>query len=185
MDKNTDHPIRQTRHPAQRVGIFADVQNLFYSARNIYDAKTHFGKLLKFIAAGRKLVRAIAYIVQKEGVNQSGFVEALGRFGYEVKSKLLIIRADGTAKGDWDMGIAIDSIAMADKLDTVVLLSGDGDFVPLVEMLKARGCRVEVLAFERSTAAELKDAATLYIPIEERFLLKEERKQAIRAKTGD
>lgn len=177
MNKHTSQTIPRTRHPDQRVGVFADVQNLFYSARNIYDAKTHFGKLLKFIVAERKLVRAVAYIVQKEGVDQSNFVEALERFGYEVKSKVLKIRADGTAKGDWDMGIAIDSVAMADKLDTVVLVSGDGDFVPLVEMLKARGCRVEVLAFERSTAAELKEAATLYIPIEERFLLKEERRR--------
>lgn len=165
------------RHKDQRVAVFVDVQNLFYSARNIYDAKMHFGKLLDFISRGRKLIRAIAYIVQKEGVDQSSFVEALHRFGYEIRSKVLKQRPDGTAKGDWDMGIAIDTISMADKLDTVVLVSGDGDFVPLVEMLKARGCRVEVMAFERSTAAELKSAATLYIRVEESLLLKERGKR--------
>ena len=163
--------VSRGRHPHQRVGIFVDVQNLFYSARNIYNAKINFSKLLEVATAGRKLIRAIAYIVQKEGVDQSGFIEALQRLGYEIKSKDLRVRIDGSAKGDWDMGIAIDSIAMADKLDTVALSSGDGDFVPLVEMLKARGCRVEVIAFERSTAMELKEAATLYLPIEESWLI--------------
>lgn len=163
--------ISGARHHHQRVGFFVDVQNLFYSARNIYNAKINFTRLLEAATAGRKLIRAIAYIVQKEGVDQSGFIEALQRLGYEIKSKDLRVRVDGSAKGDWDMGIAIDSIAMADKLDTVVLASGDGDFVPLVEMLKARGCRVEVIAFERSTAQELADAAGLYISIEESWLI--------------
>ena len=163
------------RHKDQAVGVFVDVQNLFYSARNIFDAKTHFGKLLEYVVDGRKLMRAVAYIVTKEGTDPSGFVEALDRFGYEVRNKILKQRPDGTSKGDWDMGIAIDTIAAADKLDTVILVSGDGDFVPLVEMLKARGCRVEVAAFEKSTAHELRAAAHLYLPIEEDLLFKPNR----------
>ena len=165
------------QHKNQRVGIFVDVQNLFYSARNLYDAKIDFGKLLDFVVGGRLLIRAIAYLVHKEGVDQSGFVEALRRFGYEIKSKDLKERADGSAKGDWDMGIAIDSISIAPRLDTVVLISGDGDFVPLVELLQARGCRVEVLAFERSTAVELKEAADFYTAIEESLLLVEKKRR--------
>jgi uncharacterized LabA/DUF88 family protein len=185
MRKNKEYAIPNTRHRDQRIAVFIDVQNIFYSARKIYEAKVHFGKLLDFITSKRKLLRAIAYIVQKEGVDQSGFVEALQRFGYEVRSKVLKIRPDGTAKGDWDMGIAIDSVALADKLDTVVLVSGDGDFVPLVEMLKARGCRVEVMAFERSTAAELKAAATFYRPIEEGLLFKKKGERGHEQEQGD
>ena len=123
--------------------------------------------------AGRRLVRAITYIVQKEeDDSQNAFIEVLRRLGYEVRSKDLKIRPDGTAKGDWDMGIAIDSMSLVNKLDTVVLISGDGDFVPLVEMLKANGCRVEVYSFPESTAVDLMEAATSYTPIDDSLLYK-------------
>lgn len=164
--------IKKISHPGQRVGVFVDVQNLFYSAKTLHDAKINFKTLLEKAAGGRILIRAIAYIVQKSGVDQSAFIEALHRSGFEVRSKDLKIRADGTAKGDWDMGIAIDTIAIARKLDTIVLVSGDGDFVPLVDMLKAEGCRVEVLSLRRSTAHELIEAANLYTEIGEDLLLK-------------
>lgn len=159
-------------HSGQRVGVFADVQNLFYSARSLHSSKINFKKLLDRAVGRRTLIRAIAYIVQKESVDQSAFIDALSRSGFEVKSKDLRVRADGTAKGDWDMGIAIDSIAIARKLDTIVLVSGDGDFVPLVEMMKAEGCRVEVVSFRRSTSHELIEAASLYTEIGEDLLLK-------------
>lgn len=165
--------MEKSNHLTQRVGVFVDVQNLFYSARALHHGKMNFKKLLETIVGGRELTRAIAYIVQKQDSDQSGFVDALKRLGYEIKSKELRIRLDGTAKGDWDMGIAIDALAIASKLDVVVLVSGDGDFVPLVEMLKAQGCRVEVVSFEKSSAAELLTAATEYIPIEKSWLLKE------------
>lgn len=163
----------KTGYKNQRVGVFVDVQNLFYSARALHQGKMNFRKLLETIANGRELTRAIAYIVQKEAIDQSAFIDALKRLGYEIKSKELRIRLDGTAKGDWDMGIAIDAIGMASKLDVVVLVSGDGDFVPLVEMLKAQGCKVEVFSFEKSTSAELIKAATEYVAIEKSWLLKE------------
>ena len=163
----------KTSYPDQRVGVFVDVQNLFYSARALYKGKMNFKKLLESIVNGRKLARAIAYIVKKSEIDQSGFVDALTRLGYEIKSKELRVRLDGTAKGDWDMGIAIDALAMASKLDVVILVSGDGDFVPLVEMLKAQGCKVEVVSFEKSTAVELINAATEYTAIEKSWLLKE------------
>ena len=159
----------------QRIGIFVDVQNMFYSAKALHHSKIDYSKLLLEAVDGRNLIRAIAYVVQKAEVDQSGFIEALTRLGYEIKTKELRMRADGTAKGDWDMGIAIDTIAIAPKLDTVVLVSGDGDFAPLVHMLKARGCRVEVVSFKKSTAIELVDAATNYIAIEESLLFKEKK----------
>lgn len=155
----------------QRIGIFVDVQNIFYSAKNIFHSKINFKKLMDLIVGNRQMIRAIAYIVKRSDIDQSGFIEVLTRLGYEIKSKELKIRQDGTAKGDWDMGIAIDSIAISEKVDTIVLVSGDGDFVPLVEMLKAKGCRVEVVSFERSSSLELIQSASWFIPIEESLLL--------------
>ena len=155
----------------QRIGIFVDVQNIFYSAKNIFHSKINFKKLMDMIVGNRHMIRAIAYIVQRSDIDQSGFIDVLNRLGYEIKSKELITRQDGTAKGDWDMGIAIDSIAISEKVDTIVLVSGDGDFVPLVEMLKAKGCRVEVVSFERSSSQELIKSASWFIPIEESLLL--------------
>src|SRR3990172_12604316 len=161
----------------QRLGIFVDGQNMFYSAKALHQSKIDYSKLLEEIVGSRNLIRAIAYVVQKPEVDQSSFTDALERLGYEIKSKDLRLRPDGTAKGDWDMGIAIDTIAIAPKLDTVVLVSGDGDFAPLVEMLKAHGCRVEVVSFRRSTAIELINAATQYTAIEESMLFKEKKFQ--------
>ncbi len=161
----------------QRVGVFVDVQNMFYSAKALHQSKIDYSKLLQEIVGNRKLIRALAYVVQKSEVDQSSFTEVLERLGYEIKSKDLRLRPDGTAKGDWDMGIAIDTIAIAPKLDTVVLVSGDGDFVPLVEMLKAHGCRVEVVSFRKSTSTELVIAATKYTSIEESMLFKERKFQ--------
>ncbi|MEE9514551.1 MAG: NYN domain-containing protein [Candidatus Brocadiales bacterium] len=161
----------------QRVAVFVDVQNMFYSAKALHQSKIDYSKLLQEIIGERKLIRAIAYVVKKSDVDQSSFTDALERLGYEIKSKDLRLRPDGTAKGDWDMGIAIDTIAIAPKLDTVVLVSGDGDFAPLLEMLKAHGCRVEVVSFRKSTSVELIDAATKYTAIEESLLFKEKKFQ--------
>jgi uncharacterized LabA/DUF88 family protein len=158
----------------QRLGVFVDVQNLFYSAKTIHHSKINYEKLLQMIVKGRKLIRALAYIVQKEEDNsQQAFIEVLNRLGYEVKSKNLRVRPDGTAKGDWDMGIAIDTISLVDKLDAVALVSGDGDFAPLVEMLKARGSRVEVYSFKESTSVDLMNAATSYTAFSESILFRE------------
>jgi len=153
------------------VGVLVDVQNMFYSAKHQHRAKLDFQKLLDAAVHQRQLVRAIAYIVQMPEIDQSGFINTLRQIGYEVKVKQLRMRPDGTAKGDWDMGMAIDAISMADRLDVVVLVSGDGDFVELVNMLKAQGLRVEVLSFPSSTAEELKAAATEFTAIGPEMLL--------------
>lgn len=165
----------------QRLGIFIDVQNMFYSAKLLHQSKVDYGRLLREITGTRHLVRAIAYIVQKPDVNQAGFHEALSRFGYELKIKELKIRPDpegragSTAKGSWEVGMTIDALMMAPKIDTAALVTGDGDYVPLVEALKMHGCRVEVVSFERSTAAELIRAADQYIPIQEAWIFKEKK----------
>jgi uncharacterized LabA/DUF88 family protein len=155
----------------QRVAVLVDVQNMFYSAKHQYRAKLNFAKLLDGAVQGRQLIRAIAYIVQTPDIDQTNFINMLQQTGYEVKSKRLRLRPDGTAKGDWDMGMAIDAISLADRLDSLVLVSGDGDFVDLVNMLKGRGVRVEVLSFPYSTAEELRQAATFFTPIGPDMLL--------------
>jgi uncharacterized LabA/DUF88 family protein len=158
---------------SQRLGIFVDVQNMFYSAKTLHQSKIEYSKLLGSIVQGRQLVRALAYVVQKPDVDQAGFLEALARAGFEVKAKELRLRGDGTCKGDWDMGIALDAMALSRKLDTVVLVTGDGDFTPLVEMLSRHGCRVEVFSFLESTSNDLMRAADQFIPISDDVLFKE------------
>jgi uncharacterized LabA/DUF88 family protein len=155
----------------QRVAVLVDVQNMFYSAKHQYRAKLNFAKLLDGAVQGRQLIRAIAYIVQTPDIDQTNFINMLQQTGYEVKSKRLRLRPDGTAKGDWDMGMAIDAISLADRLDCLILVSGDGDFVDLVNMLKGRGVRVEVLSFPYSTAEELRQVATVFTPIGPDMLL--------------
>ena len=146
----------------QRVGIFIDVQNMFYAAKNLYGSKLNFARLLEYIARDRPLVRAIAYVIQTPEIDQSNFLAMLRSNGYEIRSKDLKQRPDGSAKGDWDMGLALDALATSERLDVVAIVSGDGDFVDLVNFLKARGVRVEVYSFPYSTAEELRHAATEY-----------------------
>ncbi len=168
-EKTTE--FNQEIYTDQRIAVFIDVQNMFYSAMNIYGKKLDFSEVLKRIVRGRKLVRAIAYIVRSPEVDQSKFISFLSSIGVEIKSKPLKIRPDGTSKGDWDMGIAIDSINIASKVDVIALVSGDGDFAVLLEKLKTFGARVEVYSFPSSTAEVLKDAADLYFPLDSSVLL--------------
>jgi uncharacterized LabA/DUF88 family protein len=151
----------------QRVSVFVDVQNLYYSAKNLYKAKVNFTSVLRSAVSGRKLVRAIAYVIKAYIKEEKAFHDALEKIGYEVKWKELQTFPGGAKKGDWDIGIAVDTIELANKLDTIILVSGDGDFVPLVEHLKrALGCRVEVIAFGPSSAGKLKEAADQFIDMD-------------------
>src|SRR3989338_4275174 len=126
----------------QRVAMFIDAQNLYHSARNLYGAKVNFGAVLKEAVAGRHLVRAIAYVITTEGEEEKSFFEALNSLGIETKTKDLQIFFGGAKKADWDVGLAVDAIRLGSKVDAVVLASGDGDFVPLVEYLKFMGTQV-------------------------------------------
>lgn len=159
----------------QTVSVFVDAQNMYHSARNLYKAKVNFKELLKFAVDGRNLVKANAYVVKSDVPEEQGFFEALERSGYYLKMKDLQIFPGGMKKGDWDVGIAIDAISMIQKTEVMVLATGDGDFVPLLEYLKHQGVTVEVIAFGRSTSAKLIQAADKFYDLEENaesFLLR-------------
>jgi uncharacterized LabA/DUF88 family protein len=166
-------------HNSQRVGIFVDVQNMFYSAKTIHCGKIEYGKFLEELVQGRQLVRAIAYIVQKADVNQSAFKEALQRFGYELRVKELKIRegSDGKmkARGNWNVGIAVEVLEIASRLDTVVLCSGDNEMTPLVESLKSKGVRVELCSFPGATGHKLKNAVDRFMAIPDECIFKEKK----------
>ena len=156
------------KHKEQRVGIFIDTQNLYHSARNLYKTKVNFGEMVKQAVADRVLIRAVAYVITTESGEEQAFFEALGKIGIETKTKDLQIFWGGAKKADWDVGLAIDAIKMAPKLDTVIIASGDGDFVPLVEYLKTKeGCQVEVISFGRSSSARLKEVADDFLDMDE------------------
>lgn len=147
------------KHPAQRVGVFIDTQNLYHSAKHLYKARVNFGNVLKEAVGNRVLVRAIAYVISTESGEEQAFFDALTKMGIETKVKDLQIFADGAKKADWDVGLAIDAVKLSSKLDTVVLATGDGDFVPLIEYLENAGIQVEVISFGKSSSAKLKEAA--------------------------
>ncbi len=154
------------KHKNQRVGIFIDTQNLYHSAKNIYGAKVNFDQVVKESLAGRFLTRAVAYVITTESGEEKNFFEALEKMGIETKTKNLQVFAGGAKKGDWDVGLALDAIKLAPKLDAVILVTGDGDFVPLVEFLKNVGCQVEVASFGKSSSARLIEAADDFIDLD-------------------
>ncbi len=157
-----------TKHPQQRVAVFIDTQNLYHSAKNLYGAKVNFKNLLEEAVAGRQLIRAKAYVVNTESGEESPFFEALEKLGIEIKTKDIQVFHGGAKKADWDVGLAIDAITVAPKLDTVVLVSGDGDFVPMVEYLQVHsGCQVEVMSFGRSSSHMLREVADEFIDMDE------------------
>ncbi len=152
------------KHKEQRVGIFIDTSNLYHSAKNLYKRKVNFGAVLKDAVAGRKLVRAIAYLVTAEGGEEKGFFDALNKLGIETKIKDLQVFAGGAKKGDWDIGMAVDAMKMASRLDAVVLVTGDGDFVPLVEYMQTM-TQVEVISFGKSASMRLKEQADDFLDL--------------------
>ena len=152
----------------QRVGVFVDVQNLYYSAKFIYKAKVNFRTVLSEAVRGRNLIRAIAYVIKADVKDEENFFDALKNLGYEVKAKDLQVFYGGAKKGDWDVGIAMDLIELAPKLDAVVLISGDGDFVPLVEHIKhALGCFVEIMSFGKSCSQKLIESADRFVDMDQ------------------
>lgn len=164
------------KHKDQRIGVFVDIQNLYYSAKALYHKKVDFGKILKEVTGDRKLIRAIAYVIKTDVVKKEGdFFDALEKRGYEVKSKDLQVFYGGAKKGDWDIGIAMDTIEIAPKLDVIVLISGDGDYVELLQHLKrAESCKVEVAAFRKSASSRLVEEADEFMDLSEgnKFLIR-------------
>ncbi len=156
------------KHKNQRVGIFIDTQNLYHSAKNLYKARVNFGQVVKDALAGRQLIRAVAYVITTESGEEKSFFEALGKVGIETKTKNLQIFSGGAKKADWDVGLAVDAIQLAPKLDTVVIVSGDGDFIPLLEYLRINeGCQVEVVAFGKSSSSKLIETADDFINLDD------------------
>lgn len=160
----------------QKVGVFVDAQNMYHSAKNLYKSRVNFTEILQQAIGGRQLIRAFAYAIKTEGGEEKAFLEALQKAGFELKVKDLQIFPGGLKKGDWDVGIAMDAVILADKIDVAVLVEGDGDFVPLVDYLKTnKGVKVEVMAFERSASSKLIQSANQFYNLDNdpnRFLIK-------------
>lgn len=148
------------KHKAQRVAVLIDVQNLYHSAKNLYNARVNFQEAVKQAVAGRQLVRAIAYVIRTESGEEKPFLEALVKMGIETRLKDLQIFPGGIKKADWDVGIAMDAVKLSNRIDALVLMSGDGDFIPLIDFLhEVHGIQVEVMAFGRSSSQRLRDTA--------------------------
>ncbi|MFH1036569.1 MAG: NYN domain-containing protein [Patescibacteria group bacterium] len=165
----------QVIHKEQRIAVLIDVQNMYHSAKNLYQSKVNFSEILKEAVAGRKLIRAFAYVVRTKTGEEKPFFDALVKLGIETKVRDLQEFYGGAKKADWDVGISIDAVRINSTVDTIVLVSGDGDFIQLIDYLKNQGKRVEVMAFGRSASSKLREVADEFIDIEEspdKFLLK-------------
>ena len=155
-----------------RVAVFVDVQNVYYTVKQIYGCHFDYRAFWDQVTAGREVVRAFAYAIDRKDQKQIQFQQILGSIGFEVKLKPFIQRSDGSAKGDWDVGITLDMIELANEIDVAVLVSGDGDFDLAVKKLRdAHGVEVEVYGARKLTAASLIQAATRFVPIEQQLLL--------------
>ncbi len=154
------------KHKEQRVGVLVDVSNMYHSAKNLYKRNVNFSEVLKTAVAGRKLIRAIAYAIKTKTGEEDPFLEALSKQGFEVKVKDLQIFFSGAKKADWDVGISVDAIKLANKLDVIVLVTGDGDYLPLVEYLQhTQGCLVEVLAFQKTCSSKLIEVSDDFVDL--------------------
>lgn len=144
------------KHKEQRVGVLVDVSNMYHSAKNLYNKRVNFKEILKEAIAGRKLIRAIAYVIKTETEEETSFFEALSQQGFAVNMKDLQIFAGGAKKADWDVGITVDAIKLSDKLDVIILVTGDGDYLPLLNYLQnTKGCLVEIMAFRQTASSKL------------------------------
>jgi len=163
------------KHSGQRVGVLIDVQNLYHSAKNLYNARVNFREILKLAISGRSLIRVFAYVVSTKTGEEKPFFDALVKLGIETRIKELQEFYGGQKKADWDVGLVIDAIRIAPSVDILVIVSGDGDFISLVEYLKNQGKRVEVIAFDKSSSSRLKEIADEFIDLgisPKKFLIK-------------
>ncbi len=162
MNRFSDHP----RHARPvRVGVFVDVQNLFFSARDLFGGKVDFQKLLHETVRDRTLVAALAYVAVAEDVDMTSFLNVLEHLGYYVRVKPMKKRSDGSLRGDWKIGMTVDALSLAPKLDVAVFVTGDGEYAELAHALKRFGVLVEVASFPRNTSKELRHAADRFVPL--------------------
>lgn len=155
------------RHPDQRVAVIIDTQNLYHSAKNLYKSKVNFANVVAKAVQNRKLIRAMSYVVNTEDGTESAFFEALEKVGIEIKTKDLQIFYGGAKKADWDVGMVVDAIKLANKVDAIVFATGDGDFIPGVEYIQSMGCQVEAITFGRSASSALRAAVDDFIDLDE------------------
>ena len=156
----------------RKVAIFVDVQNIYYTTRQSYQRHFNYNAFWTQATAGREVVAAIAYAIDKGDSKQLGFQQILRNIGFEVKLKPYIQRGDGSAKGDWDVGITLDVIEYAAKSDVIILLSGDGDFDLLLNKVrKSYPVSTEVYGVPTLTAPSLINAANCFIAIDDKLLL--------------
>lgn len=151
--------------PAQRVGVFIDTQNLYHSARSLFNANVNYKTLMEEAVRNRRLIRAFAYVIKADSSDESKFFDALGEMGIETRLKDLQIFISGEKKADWDVGIAMDIVRMSEKLDAVVLVSGDGDFTEVLKYARSRGLRAEIMAFRKTTSSKLLEEADSFIDL--------------------
>ncbi len=162
------------KHAEQRVGVFVDVSNMYFSAQNLYNTNVNFKNLLETAVANRKLIRAFAYVIESESGREKDFFEVLTNLGYETRIKALQVFHGGAKKGDWDVGLSIDVVRLLPLLDVVVLVSGDGDYVDLLDYVRGHGRRTEVIAFKQTTSSRILNEADEFIDLSEdkrRFLI--------------
>ena len=162
------------QRPSQRVAVFIDTQNMYHSAKHLYGSRVNFPALVEAAVGNRELVRAIAYVAKSKTGEETAFFEALTSNGIELKVKDVQEFASGEKKADWDVGMAVDAMAVSSRVDVVVLVTGDGDFIPLVQYLKANGIVCEALAFGSSTNNQLREVVDHFIDLSEnptQFLL--------------
>ncbi len=156
----------------EKIAVFVDVQNVYYTTKEYYNRNFDYNSFWKLISENREIVKAVAYAIDKRDEKQKQFQHILKSIGFEIKLKPFIQRSDGSAKGDWDVGITLDVMEFAKLADTVILVSGDGDFDLLVEKVKRDfSVNFEVYGVPSLTAQSLIDAATRYIPIKENLLM--------------
>lgn len=141
----------------QRVAIFIDTQNMYHSAKHLFSARVNFPAVVAAAVGDRHVIRALAYVAKSKTGEEQAFFEALTQNGIELKMKDVQEFASGQKKADWDVGMTIDAVQIGEKVDVVILVTGDGDFVPLIDHLRSRGVLCEVVAFEASTNARLKE----------------------------
>jgi len=177
------HKLPDTEKPLEKIGIFVDVQNIYYTCRQVYNGNFDYNAFWAMATRNREVVCAHAYATDRGDKKQQEFQNILRAIGFKVELKAVLKRRDGTTKADWDVGIAVDAIKASPAVDVVVLISGDGDYVPLVDYLQNHGNRVEVLAFGKSTSSKLREAADEFIDLGEdstKYLLKKSRWPAIK-----
>lgn len=151
--------MNPAQHKEQRVAVFVDIQNMYYSAKNLYTAKVNYGAVLKEAVGDRKLMRAFAYVIKADVGAEQDFFEALEKIGFEVRQKELQTFYGGAKKGDWDVGLCMDVIRLLPKIDVVVLVSGDGDYMDLLQYAHSQGVRTEVVYFGKTGSSRLADQA--------------------------